>query len=184
MLTTILRAALLAGAAALVPRPAALALAAARLQATDDPALRAAVERFFATQEAEDIPGYLGLWSPTAQRPQPAQLQYVFDAGDDKFTGITILRVTRAGDRVRARVAAHRVRTAPRRGGGAPITIEMDLTVSLTYVKEDDDWKLVREGPAADDLAAALLEAGTAAARKELLDNDADLVGEALISAL
>ena len=32
-------------------------------QGTDDPRLRAAVERFFAMQQAEDVAGYLSLWT-------------------------------------------------------------------------------------------------------------------------
>ena len=150
----------------------------------DDPSLREAVERFFATQEAEDIPAYLALWSRTTIRPDPGQLKFVFDAGDDAFSGVAVLRVMKSGDRVRVRVAAHRRRSVPRRGGGPPIAIETDMMVGLTYVKEDGGWKLVGEGPAADDLASALLEARTPAARSALLENDADLVDEALVTAL
>ena len=50
-----------------------------------DPALRAAVERFYATQEAEDADAYLSLWSATAERPRPEQLRFVFESGDDKL---------------------------------------------------------------------------------------------------
>ena len=38
-------------------------------QGVDDRELRAAVERFFAMQQAEDIDGYLSLWSVKARRP-------------------------------------------------------------------------------------------------------------------
>ena len=49
-------------------------------QAVDDE-LKAAVERFFATQAAEDTDAYLALWSRTAKRPAAFQLRYVFDSG-------------------------------------------------------------------------------------------------------
>lgn len=182
MLTTI-GAVLIAVAVSAVTRPGDAVEGPALVQTADDPALRAAVERYFATQEAEDAAAYLALWSRKVDRPKLEQLKYVFDSGDDTFTGITILRAIPSGDRMRARVTARRSRTLSR-PSGSPITIDRDMTVSLTYVKEDGDWKLVREGPAADDLAAELLEARTPEARKELLATDADLVGDPLISAL
>ena len=52
-----------------------------------DPALRAAVARFFELQEQEDVAGYLALWSPSGTPPRPEQLKYVFDNGDDKVLG-------------------------------------------------------------------------------------------------
>ena len=52
-------------------------------QEPDDPALRAAVGRFFAAQVAEDIDAYLALWSSTAQRPSLEMLKFVFESGDD-----------------------------------------------------------------------------------------------------
>ena len=52
----------------------ALLTAAADRQEPDDAALKAAVEQFFAAQQAEDIPAYLALWSSTAKRPSADQL--------------------------------------------------------------------------------------------------------------
>ena len=52
-----------------------------------DPALRAAVARFFELQEKEDVAGYLALWSPSGTPPRAEQLKYVFDNGDDKYLG-------------------------------------------------------------------------------------------------
>ena len=182
MLTTI-GAILIAVAVSAGTRPGDVVGLSSLSQSAEDPALRTAVERYFATQEAEDATAYLALWSRKVARPKLEQLKYIFDSGDDAFTGITIVRVLPSGDRVRTRVTAHRRRTVSR-PNTPPVSIEMDMTVSLTYVKEDGDWKLVREGPAADDLAAEVLEAGTPEARKELLATDADLVGDPLLSAL
>ena len=61
----------------------------------DVPALQAAVHRFFATQEAEDVDAYLGQWSKSATRPTAEQIRFVFESGDDKYL--------RARDQVRPR---------------------------------------------------------------------------------
>ena len=50
---------------------AMVSLTAAGRQGIDDPALRAAVERFFAMQQAEDVDGYLSLWSTNGQASRP-----------------------------------------------------------------------------------------------------------------
>lgn len=99
-----------------------------------DPSLRAAVERFFATQQAEDVAGYFALWSSTS-RPTPEQLKYVFDSGDDQFSALTIVRVTPAGGRtvVRASVIRDRTTTA-RRPDGSPMTFHTAMSVALTFV--------------------------------------------------
>src|SRR5262245_48375696 len=154
-------------------------------QGTDDPQLRTAVERFFAAQEAEDIAAYLSLWSATAQRPQPEQLRYVFDGGDDKYSDVTILRVVPDGDRVRVRVSATRDRTLPPRvPGGQPFTQHSTMTWALVYVREGTDWKLVREGSAVDALAEALVQARTEEEREQMLRDDAGLVTDGLLLAL
>jgi hypothetical protein len=95
--------------------------AALRAQDGVDPALRAAVERFYAVQESENVADYLSLWATGAQRPQPAQLKYAFDTGDDKFSELQIRRVTRDGDRaaVRVSIARDRTMTAIRRPDGS-----------------------------------------------------------------
>ena len=58
------------------------------------------------------------------------------------------------------------------------------LTTTLVYRKEDGGWKLLREMPAADDLAAALLEAPTAEDRERLLTAEPELVTSQLAEAL
>ena len=153
-------------------------------QDADDPALRAAVEQFVATQQREDADAYLALWSESARRPERAMLQYIFDSGDDEFSNVAVVRVVRSGDVVRVRVSAERDRSTPGRTGGSPVHVRSRMMVSLTYVKDRGEWKLVREGPATDDLAAALIEAATPDAREQLLAADGDLVTPSLVSAL
>lgn len=152
----------------------------------DDPDIRAIVDRFFATQVAEDADGYLALWSAKGQRPTLAQLKFIFDSGDDVFTDVRIERVSEADGRIRVRLFAtrNRVDSQNRKADGTPFRYTTRLTLSLTLVREDGALKIVSEGSPADDLAAAILQAPTADARAALMDSDPDLVGEALISSL
>ena len=154
-------------------------------QETIDPSLKAAVDRFFATQQAEDVDAYLSLWSTSARRPTAEMLKYVFDSGDDVFSEVQITRVQAAGERLRVRVSAVRDRTAPPRPDGRVFAARRtQMVVSLTFVREGEDWKLIREGPAFDDLAHALVESHSADERARLLAADADLLGEQLLAAI
>ena len=158
-------------------------------QGVDDPAVRAAVERFFAVQEAEDVAGYLALWSSTVPQLRmqqlPSQLKFIFESGDDKFSGITITRVVPNGDELRVRVNAVRDRTSIRRQpDGTPIVSHSTLQTSLTFVREGGELKLLREGSAADDLAAAFLAAATAGDRDALLAAEPELVNEYFVTAV
>jgi CHAT domain-containing protein len=151
-----------------------------------DPAIRSAVERFYAAQEAEDIDAYLALWSRTAQRPRPEQLKYIFDIGNDKFSDLTITGVTESNERIAVRVSVTRDRTntAARRPDGAPIVAHAVTLASLTYVREDGELKLVREGTLVDGLAEALIAASTPAERARLMDAEPELVGLSLVQSL
>src|SRR5262245_66613648 len=86
-----------------------LTVAAGR-QGPDDPVLRAAVEQFFAAQQAEDVAAYLSLWSAAATRPTAEQLKYVFDSGDDTFTNVTIVATFPTGRGVKIGRASCRER--------------------------------------------------------------------------
>ena len=94
--------------------------AAARAADAVEPALRAAVERFFELQEKEDVAGYLALWSPSGTPPRPEQLKYVFDNGDDKFSDLVISRVSINGDRARVRIDVRRERSSTAKPDGTP----------------------------------------------------------------
>jgi tetratricopeptide (TPR) repeat protein len=170
-------------------RQSVLALVAVLLlpptQDTVDPSLRAAVERFYATQEAEDVAAYLSLWASTAQRPQPDQLKYIFASGDDKFSDLTILRVRTDGDRTMVRVSVTRDRTSAtaRRPDGAAMTFHTAMNVALTFVREESEWKLVREGSPVDALADALISA-TPEERETLLAAEPELSGPSLVMGI
>ena len=152
----------------------------------DDPEIRSVVDRFFATQVAEDANAYLALWSANVLRPTLAQLKFIFESGDDVFSDVTINRVAVTDGRIRVRVFAtrNRVDSRNKRPDGTPFRYTTRLTLALALVREDGALKIVSEGSPADDLATAILQAPTAAARAALMDAEPDLVGEALVSAL
>jgi tetratricopeptide (TPR) repeat protein len=147
-----------------------------------DPEIETAVHRYFETQEAEDADGYLALWSES-RRPRRENLQYIFDSGDDRFSDVTIGRVTTTATETRVRVSAMRTRTSRGRNG-ADSTVRSLMQVSLVFERGVDGWRLVRETPPADDLAAALLEATTPEDRTRLLSREPDLVNKALVDAI
>jgi len=150
-----------------------------------DPALRAAVERFYATQEAEDVDAYLSLWSSTADRPRPEQLKFVFESGDDKFSQITITSVRARGPLTIVAVSVTRDRTSSvRRPDGAPMVFRTSFIAALTYAREGSEWKLVREGTPIDALADAFIAAADAGEREKLLAGEPELVGPMLVSAV
>ena len=150
-----------------------------------DPAIASVVTRFYETQEKEDIESYLALWSPSAASPQRrAQVQYVFDQGDDVFADIVISRVSMKGDVARLRVNARRTRTVPRPSGGQPIVMTSPMSVAITLERVGGEWKLLSEGPAADHVAEVLLDASSEADRETALAAEPDIPGEQILSAL
>lgn len=148
-----------------------------------DPALRAAVERFFATQETEDIAGYLALWSASAQVPPAHQVKFIFDTGDDKFSDLVIERAAIIGIQARVRLRIMRARSGTR-PDGTPTTFNTRILWTLTFVREGEEWKLLREGTPIDELALALLVAKTPEERKALLDAEPDLLNERLLDSM
>lgn len=151
-----------------------------------EPAFQVLAERFFATQQAEDVEGYLALWSRTAQRPTPDQLRFIFGSGDDTFSDVSVARATVIGETARIRVSATRSRTDARvkNPGGSPRTFTARLQLSLALVREDGEWRIVREGAPADVLAAALIEANDPEARRRLLDGEPELLSSRLVDAI
>jgi tetratricopeptide (TPR) repeat protein len=154
-------------------------------QAPDDPPVRAAVERYYRALEAEDVEGYLSLWSKTATRPQLESLKFLFESADERFFDIEILRVITTGDRLRVRVSVRRERTrAPSKPGEQPYVMSSVAQTALTFVKEGESWMIVSEGSPADDLARALVAAETADEREALLASELDLQNVMLVVAM
>lgn len=151
-----------------------------------DPALQALTERFFSTQQVEDVDGYLALWGRSASRPGVEQLRFVFASGDDVFTDVSVLRATVTGDSARIRVGANRTRTDARFKGpdGSPRAFSSRLQLALALVREDGEWRIVREGAPVDELAGALIEASDPELRKQLLASEPELLTPRLTDAI
>jgi tetratricopeptide (TPR) repeat protein/CHAT domain-containing protein len=163
------------------------ACAAVPPQVQDDPEIRAAVDRFFAAQEAEDAAAYLSLWSTKAPRaPRAEQLKFIFESGDDRFSDIAIARIVPVGELVRVLVSVKRERTDTRakRPDGTFGVFTSTRMWSLTFAREAGGLKLLSEGVPADDLANALLEAPSDAEREQLLTAEPELVNDRLVTAL
>ncbi len=156
-------------------------------QAPDvDPSLRSAVEHFYAMQEAEDVAGYMALWAKAAQDPQrQAQLKFIFDSGDDRFSDLTITSVRPLGAQTVVRLSVIRDRTTTsRRPDGSPFVFHTTILAALTYVREAGEWKLVREGSVVDALADAVIAAAGADEREQVLASEPNLVNPLLVSAI
>ena len=149
-----------------------------------DPALRTAVDRYFSTQQAEDVEGYLSLWSPKASRPTVEQLKFVFNAGDDLFSDVVVVKSMVLGELTRVRVSAVRQRTETLIPGRPPVNRRTNMLISLNYVMEAGEWKLVREGPVSDDLAAAIIDSQSADERQKLLAAEPDLLDDRLFLSI
>ncbi len=151
-----------------------------------DPALRSAVEQFFATQEAEDLDGYLALWSSTVTKPLPDQLRFIFDSGDDKFIDLQFDRVDATDRLAHVRVSVTRARTssANTNPDGSRRIFSTRIQVALTLVKEGDAWRLTKEGSPTDAMADALVDENDAGRRAAMLAADPDLVNARLLEAL
>ena len=154
-----------------------------------DPALRAVVERFFATQQEESIEDYLALWSPRlplTQRPRAEQLKYIFDSGQDEFSDLQLTHVWIDGDRARVRGRVTRARTDARvkRPDGSSRVFTSSLAFALGLAREDGEWKIVREGSPVDELAGALIDEPDAERRAALLAADPGLVSARLVDAI
>lgn len=151
--------------------------------------LRSVVERFFEAQQEEDVERYLALWSkrlPPTGRPTVEQLAYIFESGDDRFTDLQFTHASIAGDRARVRVRVTRVRTDAKmkRPDGMPRVFTTSLAIALALVREDDEWRIVREGTPVDELAGALIDEPDAERRRALLDGESDLLNGRLVDAM
>jgi tetratricopeptide (TPR) repeat protein len=152
-----------------------------------DPALRTAVGRFFETQQAEDADAYLALWSDRApSRPTREQLAFIFESGDDTFIDLAFTRAVIIGETARVRVAVTRVRTDRRAKNpdGTDRLFSTRLQLALSFIRDAGEWKLLREGAPADELAQALIQTDDADARRRLRDAEPDLLNARLVDAI
>src|SRR5262249_14552901 len=173
----------LSGPVLAMSQPASSASAAQH--SADEMALRATIEAFFNTRVTKDLDGFLRLWSKQspeveAQRKSTSELF----AGSEKIElrGLTIRAAKIDGDKARVRVEADMqvidAKTGKENHGFGK------MLCTLECVKEEGNWKVLREASAFDELAAALAAAKSDQEREALQANDKELVTVELVRAL
>jgi tetratricopeptide (TPR) repeat protein len=126
-------------------------------QATDEDAVRTAVQQYFDAQARKDPDAAAAFWSAQANpRPTRDAFVAVFGDGEDQFT-VDIQRVVLQGADARVRVIAMRTRLTTR--DGRTFTSRTALQNAQLWRKEASGWKLLRDGPFADEIADELIGA-------------------------
>ena len=128
--------------------------------ATDEEAVRAAVQQYFDAQARKDVDGALAFWSAAANpRPTREAFVAVFGDGEDQFV-VEIPRVAIQGAEARVRVMALRTRVTVR--DGRTSSSRTMLPNAQIWRKEAAGWRLLRDGPFADEIADELIAAAPA----------------------
>ena len=125
--------------------------------ATDEDVVRGLVLQYYEAQTNKDPDQALGFWSMSANpRMSREGFVAVFAAGDAVYTP-DIQSVTVKGSEARIRVAVAVARTVIR--NEVPTTVRQTLLNAELWRREGASWKLLREGPFAEDVADELLAA-------------------------
>lgn len=153
----------------------------ARAQAgTDEAALRALLERFFAAYRAKDLDGLTALWSKEASDLEAGKeaLRRDFEAHEKQgFNNLAVVGLKVEGEKAAARLAIEV-------GGAATANGPARLSRTAHFVKEGGAWKVRRFAPSEEELAAELVAAAAGGERQALLDKEKELVTPALVNAL
>jgi tetratricopeptide (TPR) repeat protein len=126
----------------------------------DEGVLRGLVQTYYEAQTKKDADTAAGFWS-TSVSPRMGRESYlaVFAAGDAEYTP-EIQSVTIKGTEARLRIAVAVTRTIVRNEVSG--TTRQRLLIAQLWRKEGAAWKLVREGPFAEDVADQLIAAAPA----------------------
>lgn len=151
------------------------------LRQTDETALRALVETFYAHWAHQELDAYCALWSAQSallSRRREA-LKKEWDAGEkNEITKLDILRV-----KIEAGTAEVRVDLMVRSTRGEKVLTETQHRL-LAAGAEANMWRVRREVSAEENLAVSLTESRTEAERAALWAANADLINENLATAL
>jgi tetratricopeptide (TPR) repeat protein len=142
--------------------------------AADEDAVRAAVQQYFDAQAKKDPDAALAIWSTSAS-PRLTREAFVssFGPGEDTFA-VEIQSVKIDGAQARVRLGAVRTRLI-QRDGLPPVTSRMTFQNAQLWRKEGTAWKLLRDGPFAEDFADALLAASPADQARLMAENPDEL---------
>jgi CHAT domain-containing protein/tetratricopeptide (TPR) repeat protein len=150
----------------------------------DEKAVRTVVERFFAVYAKKDLDGFMALWSEKAPdyATRKQTMQRVFaETGDITLKELTIIEAETKGDAARVRVRVELV-GADKNSGKLHSSLGK-FNRLLLLGRQDGAWKVLRYGPAEDELLARLLAADGKDAREKLYRENKDLVGRGLMNA-
>lgn len=153
---------------------------AAAFAQSDDPALRAVVAAYLDALTKKELAAFKRLWSAASDSTSRAgELEQLFALDDYSYSNVQISGVSISTDRASLRVAFDL--TSKRtmildRGSPTPKARTERVTRNLSFIKESDEWKLVRDVSAIEDLAAALIEAKTGSDRNAILDVESNLL--------
>ena len=154
-------------------------------QADDQTAIRRLAEAYFAAYQKEDLEGVMSLWS--ANSPDVAATKESFQqifADTDKIAvnilklGKAIIEADKAKIRIDVEITAVEAKT------GQPAVGFEKLHRTLEFVREGEEWKILRSVASEDELAAALVATKTEEERKALLAAENELVTVELYKSL
>src|SRR5262249_39325761 len=150
--------------------------------AADELALRSLAEEFYASYAKKDLDGFLRLWS--ARAPELAArrqtMQKLFaDHEKIEVKGPVIRKMAVEGEKAKLRVELEMIDIEVKTG--KPAADLGKMIRALEGVKEAGAWKVWREAPAEEDLAAALALLKTEVERSALLIAEKELVTERLV---
>src|SRR6266542_3612463 len=149
---------------------------------SDQEALRALVEKYFALYAAKDLDGLMGLWSEKSPDHSSLKqnLERQFATESYSLSLPTISRVKAEEDKVSLRATARLTVI----GLKSNQKRELQLARNFALVWEEKKWKVWRCAPAEEDLAEALVKVESEAERAKLLAEEKELVTAELVRAM
>src|SRR5262249_49852329 len=126
---------------------------------SDEAALRAVVEKYFAAYGKKDLAGVIALWSEKSPNlaAYKQSLQQQFTNEDLSFDSPAISRVKVESEKANLRVAIALTSINLK----SQQKSEQRLIRTFEFVKEGGEWKVWRYAPAAEDLAEILAKANS-----------------------
>src|SRR5215510_6373862 len=149
---------------------------------SDQEALRAIVEKYFALYAAKDLDGLMELWSEKSpdRSSLKQNLERQFATEGYRSSLPTISRVKVEEDKVSLRATAHLtvidLKSNQKR--------ELQIARNFAMVREERNWKVWRCAPAEEDLAEALVKVENEVERAKLLAEEKELVTSELVRAM
>jgi tetratricopeptide (TPR) repeat protein len=139
----------------------------------DEEAVRGLVQQYYEAQSKKDADTAAGFWSLSAM-PRMSRDSYlaVFSAGDAEYKP-DLQQITIKGNEARVRVAVLVTRTIMR--NDVPTMSRQTLLNAQLWRREGASWKLLREGPFAEDFADQLLAAAPADREALMAENPTEL---------